>query len=262
MDGGALEGASDRGGFMNLVMGEIKSSWLDRLSSFDVCFRNKAYLLTALTHKSYAYENIRDDSKLNGPVLHNEKFEFLGDAVLDLVLSEFLMETFPHLAEGPLSKMRAHLVNESGLALIATELGLQDQILLGRGEVLTQGAQKPRLLASCFEALMGAYFADQGFEAVRVFVRKLFALRVEELRAQGDFDQDFKSRLQEKVQAETKQTPVYELKSTQGPAHDRIFEVRVLLGEEELAIGIGKSKKAAEQDAAEKGLQLLHQRTT
>jgi ribonuclease III len=181
---------------------------------------------------------------------------------LDLILSEYLMEVFPESAEGPLSKMRAHLVNESGLAQIAVELGLQEQMLLGRGEVLTQGSLKPRLLASCLEALMGAYFADQGYEAVRTFARGLFSSRVDEFRLQADFDQDFKSRLQEKIQAEKKLAPVYELKLSLGPAHNRTFEVRVMVGNEELAVGVGKSKKAAEQDAAEKGLQLLLQRTT
>lgn len=224
--------------------------------SLGISFKNEKLLEVALTHKSFSYEQANSESKL----LHNEKLEFLGDAVLDLILSEFLMETFPESNEGPLSKMRAHLVNESGLSQIGHEIGLHHEMRLGRGEVQSQGAMKPRLLASCLEALMGACFADQGYETTKTIVRKIFSKRLEDLKATSGFDNDYKSQLQEKVQAETKQTPVYELKSSQGPAHDRVFEVCVMIGSEELAVGQGKSKKAAEQNAAEKGLQQLLQR--
>lgn len=234
----------------------MKSEALRLSDRIGVKFRNEKILEVALTHKSFSYEQTHDEKKPP----HNEKLEFLGDAVLDLILSEYLMETFPDSDEGPLSKMRAHLVNEAGLSQIAQEIGLQNEIRLGKGEIQSQGAFKPRLLASCLEALMGACFADLGYETTKTVVRSIFAKRLEELKASVDFDNDYKSQLQEKIQAESKQTPVYELKSSQGPAHDRLFEVCVKIGSEEIAIGQGKSKKAAEQNAAEKGLMQLLQR--
>ncbi len=237
-------------------MSDVVNTEMNLTERIGLRFKNEKLLEVALTHKSYSYEQTQGASKM----LHNEKLEFLGDAVLDLILSEYLMETFPDSAEGPLSKMRAHLVNESGLCQIAHELGLQNEMRLGRGEIQSQGATKPRLLASCLEALMGACFADQGYEATKSVVRQIFAKRLDELKASIDFDNDYKSQLQEKIQAATKQTPVYELKSSQGPAHDRMFEICVMIGSEELAVGQGKSKKAAEQNAAEKGLQQLLQR--
>lgn len=220
-------------------------------------FKNPSLLEKALTHKSYSYEK----NESSGDDTHNEKLEFLGDAVLDLALAEYLMEVFPDQNEGPLSKMRAHLVSESGLSQVAVEWGLYDKIYLGKGEIQTQGAMKPRLLASCLEALIGALFLDQGYETSRVVIRKMFHQRLSALQS-ADFDQDFKSKLQEMVQAYNRMTPVYELKSSSGPAHDRTFEVRVLVAAEELALGTGKNKKAAEQKAAELALHNFSQRMT
>lgn len=185
---------------------------------------------------------------------HNEKLEFLGDAVLDLVLGEYLMEMFSELNEGPLSKMRAHLVNESSLAAIATDLRLAEYLKLGKGEQQSNGKEKPRLLASCFEALVGAIFVDQGFDKAKQVVRKVFAQRIENLKGNEAFDQDYKSQLQELVQSEKRQTPIYKLVSSLGPAHERVFQVQVLIGNDEVAIGEGKSKKSAEQTAAKRAL--------
>jgi ribonuclease-3 len=220
-------------------------------------FKNEKLLEIALTHKSYAYELMKDQP------LHNEKLEFLGDAVLDLILSEYLMETFPDRDEGDLSKLRAHLVNESGLALQARKLSLSKYLRMGKGEVLSGGSEKPRLLASTFEALVGALFTEAGFAVARQGVREIFAEQIAELQSTQEFDQDYKSQLQELAQGLMKQVPVYQLKSQFGPAHDRIFEVQVIvqtpIGDQVLAVGQGKTKKAAEQSAAALGLQSFKQ---
>jgi ribonuclease-3 len=224
---------------------------------FDYKFKNQELLETALTHKSYAVENTAKDP-LSGSVTidkYNERLEFLGDSVLELTLSEFLVESFPEKEEGELSKMRAHLVNEAGLASHGERLGLAQILKLGKGEVLSKGAQKPRLIASVFEAVVGALFLDAGFEVTRTYIRELFQAQIEELKNKPYFDQDYKSQLQELLQSLGKRTPVYELKAQLGPAHDRIFEVQVLMGDHVLAEGQGKTKKSAEQVAAAAGIE-------
>lgn len=223
-------------------------------------FKNAELLLEALTHKSFSYEGLKLPSeKIVSKPSHNEKLEFLGDAVLDLVLSEYLMDTFPQAEEGELSKMRAHLVNEAGLALQAEKMGLAQSLRLGKGEAQSGGAQKPRLLASGFEAVVGALFREAGFQKTNEVVREIFAGQMAELLEKPEFDQDFKSQLQELVQGIAKKAPVYELQSQLGPAHDRVFEVKVLVGDLVLASGHGKTKKSAEQKAAELGLQFYRQ---
>jgi ribonuclease-3 len=235
----------------------------DMSSSFEFAnyqFKNPEILTEALTHKSFAYEGVKlPANKVEAKLVHNEKLEFLGDAVLDLVLSEYLMEVFPQAEEGDLSKMRAHLVNETGLALQAERLGLSQHLRLGKGEAQSGGAQKPRLLASGFEALVGALFREAGFNETVKIVRGIFSEQVQELQVKPEFDQDYKSQLQELVQGIARKTPIYELQSQLGPAHDRVFEVRVMVGDLVLASGHGKTKKSAEQKAAELGLQFYRQ---
>ncbi len=213
-------------------------------------FKNRDLLTRALTHKSFAHE-LRERGE------HNEKLEFLGDAVLDLILGEYLMELFPGDGEGGLSKKRASLVNEEVLANLATDLELPKNIYLGKGETITRGAQKPRILASAFEALLGAMFLDGGYEVVRSFVRRNYLNLIENLDPTQDFERDYKTRLQEVMQKETKEAPVYELISEEGPPHDRAFTVCVRVKEVNLAVGTGRSKKIAEQVAAKKGLDIL-----
>lgn len=212
-------------------------------------FKNKELLTLSLAHKSYANEN-------SGK--HNEKLEFLGDAVIDLIVSEYLMEYFPDLEEGPLSKLRASLVNEAGLSQVALKLNLQEYILLGKGEVQSGGANKPRLLASCFEALAGALFIDAGFEQTKIVIREIFSDKVKDLDTSTPLEFDYKSKLQEIIQAEKKITPTYEVRATNGPAHDRSFEVVVRVGDADIALGTGKSKKIAEQCAAQKALEVIN----
>lgn len=201
-------------------------------------------MTVALTHKSFANE--RNESAET----HNEKLEFLGDAVLDLVLSDLLMEKYPADTEGNLSKKRASLVNETVLAQIALELGLADQIRLGKGEILSQGNTKPRLLASVYEALLGAVYLDGGYEAAKQLIRENFALQFEKMNPLEDYYSDFKTRLQELAQAELKATPNYLVVDEAGPSHDPQFRVKLSLHSFPVSEGTGRSKKNAEQEAA------------
>lgn len=214
-------------------------------------FKKIENLVRALTHKSFANEN-----KSNYE--HNEKLEFLGDAVLDLVVGEVLFEKFPKDTEGGLSKKRASIVNEEVLSEIAQRMKLNEDLQLGKGELLTGGAQKPRLLASAFEALVGAVYLDGGFDVARVFIRREFEVLVDSLREQGDFERDYKTRLQEIVQKKDKATPKYELIKEEGPPHDRLFYCVVVIGDTKVAEGSGKSKKIAEQMAAKAALDLRY----
>jgi len=213
-------------------------------------FKNQILLQKALTHKSAHFE------KPEGSEGHNEKLEFLGDAVLDLALSQILMELFPDDGEGGLSKKRASLVNEAILCQVARRLDLTSELKLGRGEALTGGNQKPRLLASVLEALIGAIFLDGGFDLSAEFVRRQFMPLVEKMNPLDDFSLDYKTRLQEEVQAVLKEAPSYVLVSETGPAHDRVFEIEVRIKNRALAKASGKAKKLAEQEAARQGLEI------
>lgn len=214
-------------------------------------FKNEDLFLQALTHKSYFFEQPKDS------IGHNEKLEFLGDAVLDLVLSEYLMDTFKEDSEGDLSKKRASLVNESLLAEVAKKINLHHMIRLGRGESQSGGANKPRLLASALEAVVGAVFLDSGYDDCKMFVKTLFENRLQNIGSQEDYYLDYKTRFQEKIQAIYKSTPQYQLKNETGPSHDKTFVVNLLVNEVIFTEGKGKSKKSAEQDAAKKGLEFL-----
>ncbi|MBK9322445.1 MAG: ribonuclease III [Bdellovibrionaceae bacterium] len=213
-------------------------------------FKSSEMLARALTHKSYAHE-------LGDKTGHNEKLEFLGDAVLDLVLGEYLMELFASDGEGGLSKKRASLVNEEVLSSLAMGLGLPQFLNLGKGETSTGGAQKPRLLASAYEALVGAIFLDGGFVVVRDFVRRDFSKLIEKLDPVQDYERDYKTRLQELMQKEHKEAPIYEILSEEGPPHDRTFTVCVRVKEVNVTTGVGRSKKNAEQAAAKKAIEIL-----
>lgn len=211
-------------------------------------FRDPSLLKQSLTHRSFHNEN---PSESDG---HNERLEFLGDAVLDLALSDLLMRHFPGQPEGDLSKYRASLVNESELAAIALELKFDQLMRLGRGELNTGGSQKPRLLASVFEAYVGALYLDSGFQKAYEFLREVFTPRFAALATDGR-DRDFKTRLQERAQEQHRQTPTYELVQEEGPDHNKSFVVSVKLGSQELATGKGRSKKQAEQEAARRALE-------
>lgn len=193
-------------------------------------------MIEALTHKSLEGET------------PNERLEFLGDAVLDLVLAEMLMEYFPQDDEGRLSKKRAGLVFEGSLAEQAVSLGLGPLLRLGKSEIQSEGQRKPRILAGALEALVGAIFLDGGFSVVRAQIRSWFEEKMSSPEAQFDFRKDFKTLFQEWAQAQGKEAPTYRLLGVlQEPAG---FRVVAEIGTEILAEGEGSTKKAAEQEAA------------
>lgn len=214
-------------------------------------FQNKNLLYQAFTHSSYVNEHRR---KL---FLDNERLEFLGDAVLELSVSKYLYERYPHMSEGELTKLRASIVCEPSLVIFANELNFGHYVLLGKGEELTGGRERPALLADVFESFIGALYLDLGIATVATFLDRIVFPKVEV----GAFSHvmDFKSQLQEMVQQSSNGTLQYEIVDEKGPAHNRTFVSRVVLNEEELGIGRGKSKKEAEQQAAQNAMITLNQ---
>ncbi|HWL11990.1 MAG TPA: ribonuclease III [Ureibacillus sp.] len=217
----------------------------------NIYFRNKSLLYQAFTHSSYVNEHRR---KL---FTDNERLEFLGDAVLELSVSKYLFERYPHMSEGELTKLRASIVCEPSLVIFANELNFGKYVLLGKGEELTGGRERPALLADVFESFIGALYLDQGLEVVVEFLERIVFPKVEV----GAFSHvmDFKSQLQEMVQQSNNGTLHYEIVDEKGPAHNRTFVSRVLLNDKELGIGRGKSKKEAEQQAAQNAMVTLNQ---
>jgi ribonuclease-3 len=212
-------------------------------------FHDESLLRLALSHPSLAHES-------GEPVAHNQRLEFLGDAVLQLVLTEKLFAEFPAFDEGQLSKSRAKLVNGEMLADLARALDLGTHLILSRGEDANGGRERGSILADAFEALLGAIFLDAGMEAARGFVLREFAPAIEELESLPGIENP-KGELQEILQAGSASAPEYITVSMSGPDHDRLFECAVHHGGTELARGSGKSKKAAESDAAWTALKKL-----
>lgn len=224
------------------------------LAKLEACVRqpfgNSKLALAAITHKSYCNEH-KDQ-----PCEDNERLEFLGDAVVDLAISQRLMERFPRADEGELSKLRALIVNEEGLARIARTLGLGELLLLGRGEALTGGREKNSVLADELEAVIGALYVDSGMPAVLTFIDSFFSDALDGV-AHGRLGRDNKSLLQEATQQRLKSSPRYRVVSESGPEHEKIFEVEVSINGELYARSTGRSKKEAEQAAARKTLEML-----
>ena len=212
-------------------------------------FRDPSLVETALTHRSWMNET-QDSSRSD-----NERLEFLGDAVLALVSSDLLMKHFPEHPEGELSKARAAIVNEAGLARIAEALTLGQWIFLGRGEEQAGGRQKRSLLANAFEALLGAVYLDGGFPAAFAVAERLIEPLLADIPTVAS--KDFKSRLQELAQAKLQLAPSYLVLSEHGPDHAKTFEVAILIGEKEYGRAFGRSKKEAQQNAAELALALV-----
>ncbi|TFE03714.1 ribonuclease III [Jeotgalibacillus sp. R-1-5s-1] len=212
----------------------------------EIQFNNKKLLIKAFTHSSYVNEHRRK------PYEDNERLEFLGDAVLELSVSHYLFGTYPQMSEGEMTKLRAAIVCEPSLVVFANEMNFGDMILLGKGEEQTGGRMRPALLADVFEAFVGALYLDQGMDSVKKILEKVVFPKIET----GAFSHvmDYKSQLQEFIQRNHSGTLQYEILKEKGPAHNREFISRVLLGEEELGTGTGRSKKEAEQHAAEKAL--------
>ncbi len=215
----------------------------------DCDFKNPATLSLALTHKSYYHEN---PNRVSG---HNERLEFLGDTVLNLIISEALVLKHPDLTEGGLSKMRAKVVSEPTLAKISREIGLGPFLLLGVGEEKNAGRERPSLLADALEAVIAAVYLDRGMRVVKRFVLKAFADSIRVLSAGDLFD--YKTALQERCQDRFKSLPTYHLIGEEGPNHQKRFEVEVRIGGESFGAGFGKSKKEAEQLSAQIALERL-----
>jgi ribonuclease-3 len=217
--------------------------WLAETLSYE--FADPRLLNQALTHRSCPGEN-------------NERLEFLGDAVLDLVVSDLVFHARQMSAEGELSRQRAALVNKSSLAELASELGLGDFLVLGEGERKTGGHRRESILADALEALFGAVYLDAGFAAATEVIQRAFGARMTNLPADEEL-RDPKTRLQEWLQARAFDLPEYELVKTSGKAHRQLFEVRCSIRGGELSTsGHGTSRRNAEQESAEKMLSLLH----
>ena len=216
-------------------------------------FRELAFLEEALTHRSHLQENPASVDK------QNERLEFLGDAVLGLIVSEYLVETFPELAEGDLSQVRARLVGRPTLADAARRLRLGHMLRLGRGEERTKGRDKASLLANALEAVIGAVYMDGGLTAARTFTLQVLDAQLKALH-QDDlavFRRDYKSQLQEWCQRHVHVLPVYTVTEESGPDHQKTFEVTVEIEQQCRGSGKGHSKKVAEQQAAKQALEQL-----
>jgi ribonuclease III len=212
-----------------------------------ITFRKKKLFQQAFTHTSYAHEKKGSDG-----IPDNERLEFLGDAVLELVVSEYLFHRFPQMSEGELTRTRARVVCEPSLAFFAKELEFGRYVRLGKGEEMTGGRTRPSLLADVFEAFIGALFLDQGLDMVRRFLHCVVFPKVNEEWLANIMDA--KSQLQEMVQQERLGPLEYRIVDMQGPAHDRHFVAEVYLEDKCLGKGAGRSKKEAEQQAASEAL--------
>ncbi len=205
-------------------------------------FTDRQLLQQALTHKSFSNEQNED-------VLHNERLEFLGDAVLELTVSEKVYRQYPDIPEGGLTRIRAEVVSEKGLSAIALQLDLGAELRLGKGEEKSGGREKPSLLSDALEALLGAVYCDGGFAAACQSVDRLFSAAIQQ-SAQNRYGTDYKTRLQERLQAKFGRLPEYRLVQVTGPDHARNFSMEVRFDDKLLGKGRGPSKKRAEQQAA------------
>ncbi len=220
-------------------------------SSFEIKigyqFRNGKLIEQAFTHRSYLNENRQPGRE------HNERLEFLGDAVLELVVTKFLYDKYPEKAEGELTAVRAALVNTQSISAAAVALGMNDYLLLSRGESKDTGRARQIILANAFEALIGAIYLDSGYDPAGTFIAAQLFDRSDAI-VRNRLWQDAKSRFQEVAQEKTNITPSYQMLQQSGPDHDKRFIVGVFLSSEKVAQGEGRSKQEAEQAAAEKAL--------
>ena len=214
-------------------------------------FRSRALLDRALTHRSFANEHAEEKCQ------HNEALEFLGDSVLGFVVSAWLLERFPDLSEGKLSKMKAYLVSESRLVEIAEELDLGSYILLNRGEEKTGGRRKRALLADAYEALIGVLYIDGGIAVAERFLRRELRQKLLSIDPASMIGADYKSALQERLQAAGGPGPDYAVVEVLGPDHRRIFRVELRIGGRAIATGEGHTIKLAQQEAARGALESL-----
>lgn len=217
-------------------------------SKIKIQFKDRNLLQSALTHRSYLNENRK------WPLPHNERLEFLGDAVLELITTEYLYRNFPN-PEGELTNLRSALVNYKMLSEIAQELGLEEYILLSKGEARDTGRARQVILANAMEALIGAIYLDSGFEISREFINGCVITKLQSILSAGKI-LDPKSKFQELTQEKLGITPHYKVLNEWGPDHSKNFEVGVFVGERQIAKGVGTSKQEAEIAAAENGLKV------
>lgn len=214
-------------------------------------FKKKQYLMEALTHRSYSNE-----LRKKGLAYNNERMEFLGDAVLELIVSDYLFRTYPELPEGIMTLVRSNVVKTTSLSLEVARLELGNHLFLGHGEEKTGGRNKEYLLANLFESIIGAIYLDGGIKHATAFVKKNLFNKIEETVNAKDYV-DPKTKLQEIAQQHFKITPVYTIIHESGPAHERTYVAAVHIGDKELSNGEGSSKQKAEESAAVKALELL-----
>ncbi len=210
-------------------------------------FTDKSILLSAVTHRSYLNEN------RNATQDHNERLEFLGDAVLELVVTDYLFKHYPDKPEGELTAIRAALVNTVSLSATSEKLGVNQFLLMSKGEAKDEGRARQYILANVFEAFVGAMYLDKGYETAAAFIAAQLFPKTENI-VRNRLWQDPKSRFQELAQEFVSVTPTYQLLSQEGPDHDRVFTIGVYLRNELVAEGMGRSKQEAEQQAAERAI--------
>lgn len=213
-----------------------------------VTFKDLNILLSAITHRSYLNEHREATWD------HNERLEFLGDAVLELVVTDHLYVKYPEKPEGELTAIRAALVNTGSLSSAAEQLGVNEYLLMSRGEAKDLGRARQYILANVFEACIGAIYLDQGYDMAKEFIAGRLFSRTDEI-VRKRLWQDAKSRFQELAQEHVSVTPTYETVGQSGPDHDRVFTVGVFLRQEKIAEGTGRSKQEAEQQAAERAIE-------
>lgn len=231
------------------VSPDRKKKLIDFCKNLGLKFRDIDLLDLAFHHRSCSNEDI------NFKDLNNERLEFLGDSVLGLVAADFLYNDMTKNSEGDLSKIKSAVVSEDALAPVALKFGLDKMLVLGHGEELSGGRTKKAILADCMEAVIGAYYADQGFSAAQKYVLSFIVPEVRKIQKTGG--KDYKSLLQEMYQKKCKKCPVYKTVSVTGPDHSREFRVTVHLGEVSYGPASGKSKKEAEQLAAKDAYEAL-----
>ena len=223
-------------------MKEIKALSKILKEKFDISFNNEALLMEAMTHSSYTNEH----KEMKG--IYNERIEFLGDAVLELTISDWLFRQFPHFQEGQLTKLRAQIVCEDSLSLLAKECSLNEYLLLGKGETLSGGREKPAILCDVFEAFIGALYLDKGVNEIQRFLNLVVIPKIKNGRY--ELITDFKTELQEYLQQNGPVHIRYELVKEEGPSHDKTFTVQLIVDGKKYKTASGKTKKAAEQMAA------------
>jgi ribonuclease-3 len=229
----------------------MKNDFKTFAKQLGVNFLDIGLLQTACTHRSYLNE------VKSAKVEHNERLEFLGDAVLELVVTDFLYKKYPKKNEGDLTAYRSALVNTNSLSRVADHIGINEYLILSKGEAKDTGRARAIILADAVEAIIGAVYLDQGYETAEAFIARsiLEFIKIEDIIAKKLW-LDSKSRFQERAQEVVGQTPIYKTVKETGPDHDKQFTVGVFIGDTQVALGAGPSKNEAEQKAAEKGIEV------